>query len=277
MPRLEWLPALSGRVGVGVALLACLLATGCNRITLLRPDASRGEFRRTAQEVEIRDTTARPDVRGQLALAQQKFSAGDLAGAEQGARLALKADPRSADAHALLALLLERRGDPRSAGEHYQQAIELAPGQGGAHNNYGAWLCRNGRAAESLASFDRALADRAYTSPATALGNLGACAFMAGDRVRAQAALARAIDIDPTNPVALGTLAEMELRYGDALRARAFSERRLAAAPADAQSLRIASQIEEKLGDRRSAESYVRRLRTEFPQEPVQPGTTEAR
>lgn len=272
MRRPEPLRRVLVHAGVLPVLLACVVSSGCNRITLLRPDASRGDFRSTGHRVEIRDRSARPDVQGQLVIAQQKYAAGDLVGAEQATRVALKADPRSANAYALLALVSEQRGNARDAAAHYQRAIELAPQQGAMHNNYGAWLCRNGRAAEALASFERALADPAYASPSTALGNLGACADMAGDQARARTALARALELDASNPVALGTLAEIELRNGDALRARAFSERRLAAAAADAQALRIASQIEEKLGDRLSAESYVRRLRTEFPQEPVKAG-----
>ena len=253
-------------------LVLTLCVGGCNRITLLRPDASRGDFERTARDVVISDRSARPDVQGQLAMAQQKLSAADLAGAEQAARAALKIDSKSAVAHALLALIAERRGDQRQAGEFYQRAIVLAPEHGAMHNNYGAWLCRNGRAAESLASFERALADQAYATPAAAMANLGACAASAGDPVRAQAVLMRALAIDPSSPVALGALAELELLAGNAFRARAFSERRLAVYPIDAQALRIASQIEDKLGDRRSAESYVRRLRKEFPQEPVEVG-----
>lgn len=265
------------RAGLVSVLASCVFATGCNRVTLLRPNTSRGDFERTAREVVIREDKRRPDVLGQLTIGQQKLGAGDLDGAEAAARQALKADDRSGAAYTLLALVAESRGDQRKAGGHYQRALELSPQQGAMHNNYGAWLCRNGRATESLAHFEQAVQDSNYATPAAALANFGACADQAGDDARADAALRRAIELDPTNPTALGALAERALRQGDALRARAFSERRLAAAPADARALRIASQIEEKLGDRRSAESYVRRLRAEFPQEPVQAGDNGAR
>lgn len=277
MQRPEPMSRVSRCAGTVAVLAACLLVIGCNRITLLRPDASRGDFERTSREVVISDRSARPDVRGQLGMAQQLLSAGDVAGAEKAARGALKIDSNSVGAHALLALISERRGDQREAGIHYQRAIELAPAQGAMHNNYGAWLCRNGRAGDSLDSFERALADPSYATPGTALANLGACADTAGDPVRARVALERALAIDPANAVALGAMAELEFRQGDAFRARAFSERRLAAAPADARALRIASQIEEKLGDTRSAESYVRRLRSEFPQEPDTAGDNRTR
>src|SRR3546814_13686515 len=66
------------------------------------------------------------------------------------------------------------------AGGYYARAAELAPEQGTALNNYGAWLCGNGRAAESLAWFDRALADPIYRQRASALANSGSFALKAG-------------------------------------------------------------------------------------------------
>jgi type IV pilus assembly protein PilF len=132
-------------------------------------------------------------------------------------------------------------------------------------NNYGTWLCSNGRARESLEWFDRALADPGYRTPAVALANAGACADEAGLGELAGLYLERAIELEPANPVALGVMAQREFRAGDAFRARAFSQRRLAAAPADRHALVLASQIEEKLGDKEAAAGYVQRLRTEFP------------
>lgn len=246
-----------------MAVLAAL--AGCNRVTLLRPDTSRGDFRRTAPEVEVRDGPRRVDVYPLVAAGQQQLSAGDTDAAERTARQAIKADPRSPVAQTLLALVHEARNEDAQAGRAYARALALAPNQGAMLNNHGAWLCRNGRAAESLVHFERALADPAYATPTAALANLGACSHLSGDP-RSQAALERALQLDPANALALGVMAERLLQQGEGLRARAFSERRLAAAPADARSLRIASQIEDMLGDTRAADAYRRRLRAQFPQ-----------
>lgn len=247
-----------------VACVVLVTLAGCNRITLLRPDTSRGDFRRTAPEVEIRDSQRRPDVHGQVVLGQQMLSAGDVKGAEQAARLAVKQAPVSAPAQTLLALVLETQGRTADAGRAYERALAAEPGKGAGLNNYGAWLCRNGREADSLSYFERAVADPGYSTPSAALANLGACAHRLGD-ARTDAALQRAVAIDPANALALGLIAERAFTQGDMMRARAFSERRLAAAPADAAALRIASQIEDRLGDSRAAEAYRRRLRSEFP------------
>ncbi|WP_147653900.1 type IV pilus biogenesis/stability protein PilW [Vulcaniibacterium gelatinicum] len=264
------------REALALLLLATLLVGACSRLTFVRPDPGRDSFRQVAPDVtvrESRDAERRVSARNRLLLAQRDLAGGDLAKAEASARQALRLDPTSADAHTLLAVIAERRGQAGRAGEHYRAAADLTPRQGAVLNNYGAWLCAQGRAAESLDWFDRALADPAYPTPAAALANSGACALTAGDPARAERHLRAAIGLDPENPVALAALARMAYDAGRYLEARAFSQRRLAAAPADAETLVLASQIEQKLGDMAAAAGYVRRLREEFPGTvPANPG-----
>lgn len=254
---------------VSLAVLAGI--AGCSRVSFVRPDVDRKGFERTAPEVHVRTDDRKSgstQARRLIAQGGQLIAAGDLAGAQDAAQKAARMAPESAQAHTLLALVLDRRGDTANAGKHYLRAAELAPTQGGVLNNYGTWLCGQNRQLESLDWFGRALEDRAYASPAVALANAGACAHRAGEDQRAEKYLDAAIQLDPANPVALGVMAEREFRAGDAFRARAFSQRRLAAAPADAAALLLASQIEEKLGDKRAAARYVQQLRLEFPASP---------
>jgi type IV pilus assembly protein PilF len=253
-----------------VALVAAsLLASSCSRLTFVKPNASRGKVDRIAPEYDLRDTprnTGAASARRHEMRAEQRLRAGELDAAETEAKAALKADAGSANAHTLLALIDERKGRTAQAGTHYAKAAELAPRSGAAQSNYGAWLCGNGRAAESLAWFDRALAEPAYTSTASALANAGACAGIAGQYGRVERDLRAALALDPDNAVALFAMAEHAFRNTRYMDARAFSERRLAAAPAAPQVLLLASQIETKLGDKAAAARYVQRLNTEFPQ-----------
>lgn len=258
-----------------VLMLAALAASGCSRLTFIRPDASKSKFERVSHPVEVHESRAagqRSVVRNRLLLAQREVMRNNFDGAEREILEALKVDGNSFHAYTLLAAIEEHRGRPAKAGSYYQRAAELAPTNGGTLNNYGTWLCRNGRAGESLAWFERALKDPAYQTPADALANSGACADQAGQGARAERELRGAIGLDPRNAVALGALAQLEFRAGRYMAARAFSERRLAAAPADARALQLASQIEQKLGDTAAAARYVRRLREEFPS--AVPGTS---
>lgn len=248
-------------------LATCVALTACSRLTFVRPDLGRRDFEQTSVDVELDEAKPREGearARRQVLIAEQALRAGELDAAEQAARAAVKFDDAMPEAHTVLAVVLETRGRTEQAGEHYRRATELAPARGEMLNNYGVWLCRAGRAAESLAWFDRALADPRYPTPAAALANAGTCAHTAGETARAERDLRRAIALDPQNATALGTLARMEFQAGRYLQARAFSERRLAAAPADRESLLLASQIERALGDNAAAERYVRRMGTEF-------------
>jgi type IV pilus assembly protein PilF len=135
-------------------------------------------------------------------------------------------------------------------------------------NNYGSWLCANGHAAESLAWFDRALADPAYLTPLAALANAGHCADMAGQPDRAEVYWRRMLTLEPQNVLALAGMTSLEMARGNLLEARAFAERWLAVAPGDAAALRLAAEIEQKLGDNVAASRYLSRLQA------IPPGPT---
>ena len=275
MPMPDRRPAQrrSGGMAPLLLVLALILAsTACSRLSFVKPSLERRGIERTAPEVKMTpDSYDSPAAKSRL-LVQQGQSAlaqGDLADAQKSAAKAIRIAPGDATAHTLAAIVAERSGDSAKAGSSYRRAVDLAPAQGGVANNYGTWLCGNGRAQESLEWFDRALADPGYRTPSVAMANAGACAADAGDDAKAVRYLTGALQIDPENPVALGAMAEREFRAGDAFRARAFSQRRLAAAPADRRSLVLASQIEGKLGDTVAAERYVQRMRAEFPASPT--------
>ncbi len=252
-----------------LAVLVCIVASACSRLTFVRPKLGRGEMTESAPEYTLREDPQdkkRVLAMERIGLAGQQLRAGKLDEAESQAQAALKADPTSVDAYTLLAVIADQRGQSTQAGTLYAKASAMAPDTGAVQNNYGTWLCSNGRSAESLAYFDRALLDRRYPSPAAAMANSGSCALTAGQDARANQYLRRALELDPDNPVALAALARVSYKAGQYMDARAFSQRRLAAAPASPDVLLLASQIEQKLGDTAAAAGYVQRIRAEFPQ-----------
>jgi Tfp pilus assembly protein PilF len=103
--------------------------------------------------------------------ATQLLEHGDAARAEIALRLALAQRPDFAEAHANLALLLERRGDAAAAERHYRRALELLPTHGGIWTNFGALLERLKRYAQAEQAQRRALAHDAQS--AAAWTNLG--------------------------------------------------------------------------------------------------------
>ncbi len=250
-----------------LALVAVPLLGACRSMMVPAMKEQRAEW--VAPEYHVSDdakTKERMASERRLNLAEQRLMSGDLKSAEAEASAALKANPSSAGALTLLAVIADRKGAEAQAGVYYKRAAEAAPAQGGTLNNYGAWLCANGFPAEALVWFDRALAAPGYGTPESALANAGGCALKTGQYDRADRDLRKALSIAPQNAYALASMAESEYRQNRYLEARAFTERRLAAAPANAAVLQLASDIEEKLGDKAAASRYVQRLRAEFPE-----------
>lgn len=249
-------------------LLAIMVLASCSRLTFIRPKASVRQVNRDEPNRDLHDseqTRQRMAQRERIALAAQRLRAGDLDVAEREAKSALKENPESADALTLLAIINDRRGRNDEAGAYYRRAAERAPRQGGPANNYGAWLCAHGYAAEALVWFDRALAAPGYGTPASALANAGGCALQTGQFERAGRDLQKALQLEPDNAYALESMARNKHRLGQDFEARAFVERRLAAAPATAGVLQLAADIEQGLGDKAAASRYLQRLRAEFP------------
>ncbi|HIY72290.1 MAG TPA: type IV pilus biogenesis/stability protein PilW [Candidatus Luteimonas excrementigallinarum] len=251
-----------------LAAAVAIAASACSRLTFIKPSAERGRYEQVAPDYSFNDSPEsrrRMQVQNHVAEAGRALDAGQIDQAEQASRAALKIDGRAPSALTMMALVEMVRGRSEEAGRYYASAAEYAPDDGPVLNNYGAWLCRQGRAAESMAYFERAVADPGYGARADALANAGACAEAAGRGDRTEAYLRAALKLHPENSVALSAMAEYQYRNGQYLEARAFSQRRLAAAPATAEALMLASQIEERMGDSVAAERYRRRLGTEFP------------
>ncbi|GHB94568.1 tetratricopeptide repeat protein [Thermomonas carbonis] len=245
---------------------ACVFASGCSqleRLTIVRPSAARGEYTKIASTYDVSGSSTRgrdTDVTQLLMSASHFYQAGDLAQSQGMAQRALKSDPRSGDAHTLLGAIADARGDGVAAGKHYGKAAEIAPKTGIYANNYGTWLCSNGRAAESLDWFDAAVADPAYPTRGMALANAGKCARQAGQPDRAEANWRQALTLEPGNVPALSGMAALQFSRHQYLEARAFTERWLTAAPVDADGLSLAIQVEQKLGDNAAASRYLSRL-----------------
>ena len=249
-------------------LVPLLLATACSRLTFVRPKMERKDGEQIAQDYSVKDSSEvkrRQSVQMMVSRSVQRLQAGDLETAEKEARAALKLAPDSADAETLLAVVADRRGQSEQAGQHYRRAAELAPAQGAMQNNYGTWLCANGRGAESLGWFDKALADPQYPTPAAAAANAGTCANGVGQQDRAEASWRQALALEPTNLPSLAGMAALQFARGQYLDARAFAERWLALVPGDADGLQLAARIEQKLGDNVAAQRYLFRLQATSP------------
>ena len=88
---------------------------------------------------------------------------------------AVRQNPESPSAHNAYAILQERLKQTEVAEYHYKKATELDPKDSQAANNYGTFLCRNGRELESERYFLKALDNPLYNTPEFAYTNAAVC------------------------------------------------------------------------------------------------------
>ncbi|WP_076590992.1 type IV pilus biogenesis/stability protein PilW [Herminiimonas arsenitoxidans] len=239
-----------------VSLLSAILLLGC----AARPVAPDGELTTSFDKTE---NQRRARIRLQLAIGY--YQQGQMTVALDETKLALQTDPNFADAYSMAALIYMDQGEARLAEENFQRAIRLAPNDPDLSNNYGWFLCQNGRANQSIAYFESALRSKNYQSPAKALNNAGTCSLILKDKVAAERYFTEAFRQDPGNPTTSTNLARLNYERGDLERAKFYINRVTKADVLSAEVLWLAIKIERKVGDRAAESSLVTQLRRRYP------------
>ncbi|MFZ0254179.1 MAG: type IV pilus biogenesis/stability protein PilW [Gammaproteobacteria bacterium] len=178
---------------------------------------------------------------------------------------ALELEPNYAAAHGAMALLHEQLNEPQEAEAHYRRALAINPSDSASHNNFGRFLCTQGRATDAEAEFLKAVANPLYDSPEIAYTNAGLCLYAGGDLEKAEDYLRHALRINPNIPVALLKMTSVTLQKDQPLPARGYLQRYLALGRQTAESLWLGVRIERLLGDPNAAASYAMLLKNNFP------------
>lgn len=235
------------------AIVVGVLVTGCAS----SPDATMpGEAPASSDQT---DGQRRARIRLQLAVGY--YEQRQMAVALDEIRQALAADPAFADAYVMRALIYMDMGENKLAEENFVQAIKLSPNTPDFNNNYGWFLCQNGREKESISYFDAALKNRAYQSPAKALNNAGICSMKLKNRAAAERYFSQAFQYDPANPTTNSNLARIYYEQSDYERARFYIGRVMKSDVMTADVLWLAIKVERKLGDRAAESSLATQLR----------------
>ena len=228
-----------------------------------------GGFGSKAELPTLSDTTEgqkRSAIRLQLAAGYYQNGQYDVALDE--AKRAIEADPNNADAYGVRALTYVAMGELVLAEDNFQRALGLAPNNPDLANNYGSFLCDNGRAADSIAYFDKAAANRNYRSPGKALNNAGSCSLKVKKYADAERYLLRALPYDPEVPSTNANLALVFYLKHDYVRAGAFINRLGKVTTMDSLTvdvLWLAIKVQYKLGDADTMGPWVTQLRRRFP------------
>lgn len=177
---------------------------------------------------------------------------------------ALEIDRNSSEAYLGMAEIYARLGQRANADAHYRRAIALAKNPGSAHNNYGAFLCAQGKARAAESEFLAALADPAYKTPAFAYTNAALCIRKLPDLPKAKAYLDQAIEIDPRFAQAWRERASLAFEEGQYAAARGYLERYHQLTAPGRDSLTLAYRIELAAGNGAVAERLAVRLKKEY-------------
>ncbi len=242
---------------MAITLLSAVLLSGCASNPVSTPESE------LVTSSDKTDFQKRASIRLQLAVGY--YQQGQTTVALDEVKQALQLDPNLVDAYSMAALIYMDMGETRLAEENFARAMKLAPNDPDLSNNYGWFLCQNGRAEQSIAYFEAALGNKSYQSPAKALTNAGTCSMILKNPVAAERYFNEAFRQDPSNPVTSTNLARINYEHGDYQRARFYIKRVTNANVLSAEVLWLAIKIERKLGDRGAETSLVTQLRRRYP------------
>lgn len=189
---------------------------------------------------------------------------GQMARAKSKLTHALKIGPELTETHSAMAHFLEKTGNIKDAEKEHRKALRLAKLCGAVQNNYGAFLCRQGRFKEADDAFQRALTDKEYARTAEINENAGICALKAQDLAAAASYLTTTLQQDPKRTNAMLELADLQLQQGNLAEARHYFVQYKQNADPTARSLWIGIRIAQKLNDQDSIASQALMLKNLF-------------
>jgi type IV pilus assembly protein PilF len=179
---------------------------------------------------------------------------------------ALRQDPESASAHNAYAILQERLKQYDLAEYHYEKATKLDKKNSQAANNYGTFLCRNGRELESEKYFLQALENPLYNTPEYAYTNLAVCMMKAKQPEVAMGYVEKALTEKSNFAPALIAKARLSFENADFETTKLFLDRYHLVARPSASSLWLDIRNALELNSDANVDELVQRLATDFPE-----------
>lgn len=214
---------------------------------------------------ESDEPEARKRARIRIELAAGYFDQGQTSVALDQIKQALIADPNFGPAHSLRGLVYMRLNDNAMAEESFRRALQINPRDPDALHNYGFFACQQGRHAEGVQMFSRALTSPLYGGQAKTLMMLGTCQLRMGQTAEAEGSFSRAYELDPANPYVAFNLAALEFRRGELTKAQFVIRRLNNSEQANAESLWLGIKIERKMNNTQAAEQLAQQLQRRFP------------
>ncbi|HUJ00780.1 MAG TPA: type IV pilus biogenesis/stability protein PilW [Usitatibacter sp.] len=202
-------------------------------------------------------------------LASEYFARGNFTVALSEVQLAIKDDPKYAQAYNMRGLVYMELREEASARGSFDRALDLAPDDPEVLNNFGWFLCTRGETDRAIPMLKRAAANPLYPTPEKAYLSLGLCYRRIHQDAEAEGSLARAVTIQPNLIGALYNLAVIkyeQARYKEAEGYLTRYMRLLQSPPLD--GLVLGVKISRATRDGLAEQSYMLQLQRRFPDAP---------
>ena len=243
------------RIVLSVLFTLCLISCTSSKLDSMPPESNP-----SAANVEQQKRAA---IRLQLAV--DYYQQGQHKVALEEIRQALVVSPDLVDAYSVRALIFMDLNDKQRAEDNFLHALKLAPNNSDLSNNYGWFLCQNGKEKESIQYFERVLKDTSYPTPVKVLGNAGVCSLRLKDVINAERYFMMGFREQPANPSINANLAKILLEKGEYEKAKFYIDRVVKAEIMAADVLWLALKIEHKLNDQMAVSSLGTQLRRRHP------------
>lgn len=200
-------------------------------------------------------------------LASGYIRRGDLEFAKEKLLKAIEFDKTYVPAYTTMAVLMSMIDDNTEAENYYLEALDIDPRNPELQNNYGTFLCNNGKYEEAIEQFNKTLRNQFYETPEAAHANLGYCLLQGEDPnyKLAEKHLRIALKKYPNLASALLAMGELGIHTKNYLMTRAYTQRYHALMKPSSHSLWIQIQAEHALGDKDYFIKLSRKLFKQFP------------
>lgn len=251
----QWLSLFVGGWAVAAGLSGCAGGAGA-------PSASAPS---NEPVTESDEPEARKRARIRLELASSYFENGQTTVALDEIKQSLVADPSYPSAYVLRGLVYMRMNDAGLAEDSFRRALQLNPRDADALHNYGWFACQQGRHAEAIDLFQRALASPVYGGQAKTLMAKGICQTRMGRFDEAEGSFARSYELDAANPITGYNLASLLYRRGEYTRAQFYIRRLNNSELANAETLWLGIKVERRLNNNEAVEQLAQQLSRRYP------------
>lgn len=223
----------------------------------------------TAQPLtESDEPEAQKRARIRLELATGYFEQGQTSVALDEIKQSLAAFPGYGPAYVLRGLVYMRMNEPGQAEDSFRRALQINERDPDALHNYGWFVCQQGRHAEAVQLFVRALASPVYGGQAKTLMAKGVCQVRMGQFAEAEGSFARSYELDAANPITGYNLASLLYKRGDDKRAQFYIRRLNNSDLANAESLWLGIKVERRMNNPQAADQLAQQLLRRFPRSP---------